>query len=152
MGDTVQVTNGSYQKVNNLMWQVVKQMNRLRKRDLEQFGLTCSQFEVLAAIYQISNTGQEMIQIDLSEKTQINPMSTSVILRNLQRRGFITRDRSQVNTRTVVVRITPSGEELYRKALDKVEKTVELIYQNVNEKLLLSQLLIVSDKLNKLNF
>ena len=148
----MQITNDSYQKVNSLMWQVIKQLHRTKKQDLEQFGLTCSQFEILSAIYQISKTKEEIIQINLSEKTQIDPMTTSTILRNLQRRGLITRERSLINTRTVIVKITSSGEALYKKALSKVGKTTEFIFRNTNDKLLMSQLLILSDKLNKLNF
>lgn len=152
MNNPAKITNDSYQNVNIIMWQVIKQMYRIKKHDLEQFGLTCSQFEIMSAIYQISKTREEIIQINLSEKTQIDPMTTSTILRNLQRRGLITRERSQTNTRTVIVQITPSGEDLYKRALYKVGKTTEYIYQNTNDKLLISQLLILSDKLNNLNF
>lgn len=151
MNDIITISNDSHQKVNSMMWQVIKQMHRIKKQDLEQFGLTCSQFEILSAIYQISKTKEEIIQIDLSENTLIDPMTTSTVLRNLQRRGLITRERSLINTRTVIVNITLSGEELYKRALSRVGETTEFIYQNTNDKLLMSQLLILSDKLNKLN-
>ncbi|WP_062180138.1 MarR family winged helix-turn-helix transcriptional regulator [Dysgonomonas macrotermitis] len=148
----MQMIKDSFLTVNSLMWQVIKQLTKIKKQDLDKFGLTCSQFEILSAIYHFSVNDEEIIQIDLSERTQIDPMTTSTILRNLQRKGFITRTRSPVNTRTIIVRITPLGEELYRKALSKVGKTSKLIYQNIDKKLLVSQLIILSDKLNKLNF
>lgn len=151
MNNAKQMTTETYQKVNRLMSQVFRQVNKLRKQDLDQFGITCSQFEILSAIYQLSQHNEEIIQIDLSERTLIDPMTTSTILRNLQRRGLITRERSLINTRTVIVRITPLGEEIYKKALSKVGKTAEYIYHDTNNSLLMSQLLILSDKLNKLN-
>jgi len=151
MNDAKQMTTETHQTVNNLMFQVIRQVNRLKKQDLDQFGLTCSQFEILAAVYQLSKSNEEIIQIDLSGKTQIDPMTTSTILRNLQKRGLITRERSLINTRTVVVRITPMGEDIYKRALSKVGRTTEYIYHDTNNNLLMSQLLILSDKLNKLN-
>lgn len=144
--------NDQYLKVNCLMWQVIRQLSKSKKQILDQFELTCSQFEILSAVYQLSAGKEEVIQISLSEKTQIDPMTTSTILRNLEKKGLITRMRGLINTRTVIVRITNEGEKLYTKAFSKISETTELIYQNTNEKLLTSQLLILSDKLNKLNY
>lgn len=147
-----EITNSAYTQVNDLMWQVIRQMIKSKKYILDKFGLTCSQFEILSAIYQYSKSKEEIIQIDLSEKTQIDPMTTSTILRNLQKKGLITRNRSLINTRTVIVRLTTKGQNLYITALSKVYETNEFIFQNTNDKLLMSQLLILSDKLNKLKF
>lgn len=149
--EQVPIPNDSLVKVNNLMWQVIKQLTKSKKQILEQFGLTCSQFEILSALFHVSRTKEEIIQIDLAEKTQIDPMTTSTILRNLQKKGLITRVRSLINTRTVIVQLTDKGEVLYLKTMYEVNLKTKLIYQNVNEKLLMSQLLILSDKLNKLN-
>lgn len=73
MNNPAKITNDSYQNVNIIMWQVIKQMYRIKKHDLEQFGLTCSQFEIMSAIYQISKTREEIIQINLSEKNSDRP-------------------------------------------------------------------------------
>lgn len=149
--EQVHLPYDSLVKVNNLMWLVIKQLTKNKKLILDQFGLTCSQFEILSALYYVSKTKEEIIQIDLAEKTQIDPMTTSTILRNLQKKELITRARSLINTRTVIVQLTDKGEDLYLKTMHVVNLKTELIYQNVNEKLLMSQLLILSDKLNKLN-
>jgi len=138
--------------VNDLMWQIIRQLIKCKKHILDQFGLTCSQFEILSALYQYTKTKEEIIQIDLSEKTQIDPMTTSTILRNLQKKGMVTRNRSLINTRTVIVGLTPKGRSLHKSALDKICELNNFIYQNTNEKLLMSQLLILSDKINKLKF
>lgn len=138
-------------KVDMLMWQVTKQLIKNKKQILDKFSLTCSQFEMLYALYSYSGSKDEIIQIYLSEKTGIDPMTTSTILRNLQKKGLITRTRSTVNTRTVIVKLTKEGKELYEKALTKINVSSRLIYQDVNESDLSSQLKILSDKLNKLN-
>lgn len=121
---------------------------------LDEFELTCSQYDILAALYQSSmyDDNGEVIQINLSEKTQIDPMTTSTILRNLQKKRLIKRERGLINTRTVEVELTPEGKELYNKAQHKIEKMRSDIYQSVDEKQFTSILLILTDRLNKSNY
>jgi DNA-binding MarR family transcriptional regulator len=138
-----------FSRVDNLMWKVTKLLHKKKKMILEEFDLTCSQFDILTAIYQASINKEEVIQINLSEKTNIDPMTTSTILRNLQKRGLIRRERGLINTRTVEVELTESGKELYYMAQKNIEKMREDIYQHLDQKQFTSQLLILSDKLNK---
>jgi len=140
-----------YSNIDMLMWHVTKLLVKNKKQILDGFGLTCSQFEMLAAIYSLSSNKEEIIQINLSEKTRIDPMTTSTTLRNLQKKGLITRTRSTVNTRTVIVELTHKGQNLYIDALTEINMTSDTIYQNIDKQSLASQLLILSDKLNKLN-
>jgi len=139
-------------KVDNLMWKVTKLLTKKKKSILDEFDLTCSQFDILAALYQSSNDKNDMIQINLSEKTNIDPMTTSTVLRNLQKRGLIKRERGLINTRTVEVELTVSGKELYSRAQQKIENLRIELYKNLDQKQFTSQLLILSDKLkiNKL--
>ena len=138
-----------FSRVDNLMWKVTKLLTKRKKAILEEFDLTCSQFDILAALYQSSVHKNDVIQISLSEKTNIDPMTTSTVLRNLQKRGLIKRERGLINTRTVKVELTDSGKELYKLAQLKIEKLRTELYQNLDQQQLTSQLLILSDKLNK---
>jgi len=137
-------------KVDILMWRVTKLLIKNKKQILERFSLTCSQFEILSAINYFSRIKKEIIQIDLSEKADIDPMTTSTILRNLEKKKLITRHRSPTNTRTVIVRLTSEGITLLNKAFEQIKLSSDLIYQEVNKDHLISQLLKLSDKLNKL--
>lgn len=139
-------------KVDILMWRVIKLLIKNKKHTLARFNLTCSQFDILFAIYYFSNTKKEIIQIDLSERTETDPMTTSTVLRNLQRKGLITRRRGDVNTRTVIVELTQSGLVLLERAFEEVRTTGELIYGDINKAHLASQLMRLSNILTKLNF
>lgn len=150
--NTIAIFYESPVQVDSLMWQVIKQMIKSKKQILDEFYLTCSQFDILTALNHFTTTNQEIIQIDLSEKTGIDPMTTSTILRNMQKKGLITRDRSIINTRTVIVQMTTKGKSIYKEARSKIEAINTSIYQNISQKDLTSQLLVLSDKLNKLNF
>lgn len=136
-------------RVDNLIWRVTKLLTKKKKAILDEFELTCSQFDILTAINYFAKRGNEVIQINLSEKAQIDPMTTSTILRNMEKRGLIKRERGLKNTRTVEINLTSQGIELYSLAKRKIEKMRAEIYQNLDKQVLTSQLLILSDKLNK---
>lgn len=145
----LKIKEGQLTRVDNLMWRVTKLLTKKKKMILDEFELTCSQFDILAAIYSFSKNNNEVIQINLSEKAQIDPMTTSTVLRNLQKRGLIERERGLINTRTVEVNLTQDGKDLYIRAQQKIEKMRTELYQNLDQKQFTSQLLILSDTLNK---
>jgi len=141
-----------FSRVDNLMWKVTKLLTRKKKIILEEFNLTCSQFDILAAVYQSTKTNSDVIQVCLSEKAQIDPMTTSTVLRNLQKRGLIKRERGLVNTRTVEVNLTENGKTLYIAAQQRLEAMRERLYENLDQQLFTSQLLKLSDTLIKSKF
>ncbi|MDU1906463.1 MAG: MarR family transcriptional regulator [Dysgonomonas sp.] len=147
--EDLEVKEKKFSRVDNLMWKVTRLLVKKKKAILDKFELTCTQFEILAAIYQISKENNEVIQINLSEKTQIDPMTTSTVLRNLQKRGLIKRERGLVNTRTVEVKITQAGKLLYNQAQKEIDKMRIDIYQDIDQSQLSSQLLKLSNILNK---
>lgn len=139
-------------KMDILMWRVIKLFIKNKKQTLEKLDLTCSQFEILSAIYYLQKLKTGIIQAELSERAGIDPMTTSTILRNLEKKGHIIRNRSVVNTRTIVVELTADGVELLEEAYQLMRLSGELIYEDVNERYLASQLTKLLNKLYKLNF
>ena len=146
------IQQDSMHKMDILMWRIFKLFLKNKKQILERLNLTCSQFEILSAIQHLLNVKSEVIQVDLAEKTSIDPMTTSTVLRNLQKKGLITRYRSLVNTRTVTVKLTSDGTEILEKAYQELNTFSELIYKDINKKQLTMQLVKLFDKLNKLNY
>lgn len=137
-------------RVDTLMWKASKLLAKRKKVILDEFELTCSQFDILAAIVYTTQHNQEVIQIELAENANIDPMTTSTILRNLEKRGLISRERGLINTRTVEVEISESGLGLYNKASKKIETLQQCIYKSLDCSQLSSQLEVLTDKLNKL--
>lgn len=74
-------------------------------------------------------------------------MTTSTILRNLQRKGLITRSRGVINTRTVEIEFTPKAFELYKKASVKIKSMNESLFQNIDKEHLVSILDILLERL-----
>lgn len=138
-------------QVDILIHQVIKNWVKIKKQTLEQSELTCSQFEMLSAIYYLTSIKQEIIQVDLAHKTEIDPMTTSTILRNLEKKGLITRNRGVENTRIVIIKLTDKGLQIYKKAYSDLNKISQTLYDKVDKEKLSIQLSILYDKLSKLN-
>ncbi|MDU1890127.1 MAG: MarR family transcriptional regulator [Dysgonomonas sp.] len=147
--EELKIKERQFSRVDNLMWKATKLLTKKKKLILEEFGLSCSQFDILSALYQSSKDHDDVIQVSLSEKTNIDPMTTSTVLRNLEKRGLIRRERGRVNTRTVEVELTESGMELYDLAYQKIETLRDELYQNLDQQQLTTQLQKLTEKLNK---
>jgi MarR family transcriptional regulator, organic hydroperoxide resistance regulator len=104
-----------------LLWQVTNLWHREIKKALDQYGLTHSQFVLLASIHWLTIHKQEVTQVILSNHTKIDPMTTSTVLRTLQQKGFIQRQEHLTDTRAKSVGLTEEGKKIIKKAVVTVE-------------------------------
>ncbi len=104
-----------------LLWQVTNLWQREIKKALEQYNLTHSQFVLMASIYWMVLHQEEVTQIALSNHTNIDPMTTSTVLRTLQHRGLVQRQEHQTDTRAKTVALTAEGKKIIKKAIVTVE-------------------------------
>ena len=105
-----------------LLWQVTNLWQREIKKALKEFGLTHSQFVLLASIHWLTLHNQEVTQVVLSNHTKIDPMTTSTVLRTLQQKGFLQRKEHLTDTRAKTVGLTEKGVKIIKMAVVVVEK------------------------------
>jgi len=134
----------NFDDIEYLIWKIFKYLQRGKHKLLEEFGITTSQLELLGAIYHISKHHNiEVTQILLSQKTGIDPMTTSTILRTLQKKGLINRHESKTDTRARIVEVTDAGEILFEKAAIKIKEGQTLLLKKIDCKALKNQLQIL---------
>ena len=104
-----------------LLWQVTNLWQREIKKALEQYGLTHSQFVLMASIHWLTIHNKEVTQILLSNHTKIDPMTTSTVLRTLQQKDLIQRQEHLTDTRAKTVGLTNEGKKIIKKAVLTVE-------------------------------
>lgn len=75
---------------------------------LSQYGLTTSQFAVLEALHHLGTLSQR----DLADKLLKSTGNISIVLKNMETRGLIARERSANDNRFMRVDITDQGREL----------------------------------------
>lgn len=105
-----------------LLWQVTNLWQREIKKALEKYGLTHSQFVLMASIHWLTLQKQEVTQVVLSAHTKIDPMTTSTVLRTLQQKGLIERKEHLTDTRAKTVALTEEGRNTVKKAVVTVEQ------------------------------
>ena len=117
-----------------LLWQVTNLWQREIKKALEQYDITHSQFVLMASIHWLRLHNQEVTQIILSSHTKIDPMTTSTVLRTLQKKGMVTRQEHLTDTRAKTVILTNEGKETIKKAIVTVETFDDTFFSSLGTK------------------
>lgn len=137
--------------ISFLIWRIMKYWQRGKQRLLDEFGITGSQMELLGAICYMSEYKMEATQIILSQETEIDPMTTSTILRNLQKKGLISRRESTTDTRARIVEVTNEGTALFFRAKAKIEERQEELFKNIDKQGLVTHLQLLLAEMDRLN-
>ena len=75
---------------------------------LSEYGLSISQFAILEALYHLGILSQR----DLAEKLLKSTGNMSIVLKNIEKRGLISRQRDPADNRYMQVCITDTGRDL----------------------------------------
>lgn len=105
-----------------VMWQVSMLWQRKLKAELDKLGLTHAQFLLLAALDYQSTQKKVVSQQDLATHCRIDKMMTSKILRIMQKKGFITRRKNKMDTRSKTLVVSEEGETVLKQALKAVDR------------------------------
>ncbi len=115
-----------------LLWQVSNYWQREIKKALHSFGLTHTQFVVLAGIYWLSSENETVTQVKLARHLNIDVMMTSNVLRLLQKKGFLERIEHKTDTRAKIIKLTPSGLNIIKESVNNVEKFDSEFFSNIS--------------------
>ena len=114
--------HGPGQSPGFLLWQVTNRWQRSIVAALTPLGLTHVQFVLLASVWWLSRTGRmPPTQREVAGHAGTDPMMTSQVLRALERRGLVRRDRDSEDGRAWRVESTPPATHLAEKAIEVVE-------------------------------
>lgn len=105
----------SFIKVYNL-W------HRQIKSALSNIGLTHPQFVVIASLGYLAQFNQEITQVNIADKSDIDVMTVSTIIKNLEKKKLIKRTPSIQDTRAKSVQLTAEGTKLMMTAMEIVEE------------------------------
>lgn len=117
-----------------LLWQVTTLWQRGIKKALDTIEITHPQFVLLASLLWLSGQQQRVTQIDLSQHSQIDPMTTSTVIRTLQKKGFVERREHETDTRAKMVLLTASGLKVTRKAVKIIENFDADFFRSLGDK------------------
>lgn len=104
----------------NLVRKIMKLWRRIINKQIEEYGITAPQLELMGAITFLQEEGTETTQIALALEIDSDPMTTSTIIRNLLKKNLVTRKESTTDTRARIVDLTDEGYDILAKATSKI--------------------------------
>ncbi|NDV69504.1 MarR family winged helix-turn-helix transcriptional regulator [Dysgonomonas sp. 25] len=138
-------------EVSNLARKVLKLWQRVIHRCIDDLNVTVPQLELMGAIIQLKTDNIETTQIALSQETGIDPMTTSTIIRNLQKKKLITRKESKTDTRARIVELTKEGSDIMLKAATRIRTLHDEMIQNgVDREVMREQLSILYNNMKNI--
>lgn len=99
------------------------------EHEFRQLGLNLYAVRVLILLHQ----GSEFSVGGLAEKAALEQSTVSHILRRLQTRGLIRRERQKHDNRTVTVHITDEGRQLAQKCWDMVQQHDAMLREGLSK-------------------
>lgn len=107
------------------LYAVSKEIVRRYTPFLNEIDLTYTQYIVMMVMWE----HKEMSVKELGKKLFLDSGTLTPLLKNLEKKGLVTRERSKTDERFLVVSITDAGMELREKAVDipmKLGKCISL--------------------------
>lgn len=117
-----------------LLWQVTTLWQRGIKKSLDSIDITHPQFVLLASLLWLSKQKESVTQIDLSQHSKIDPMTTSTVIRTLEKKQLIKRQEHYTDTRAKTISLTDNGLKITKQAVKIIEKFDTDFFQSLGDK------------------
>ena len=118
-----------------LLWKVSTQWRRKIETALETLDLTHPQFVLLAGVSWLTRNGNRVTQVELAKHCGTDITMTSQVLRLLEKKGLLNRERQGNDERSKFPRVTELGGELIEKAIPLVESIDRQFFGTLGEEL-----------------
>ena len=104
---------------------------------LSEIDLTYTQYVTMMVLWEKENLSVKT----LGEKLYLDSGTLTPLLKSLEKKGFIKRERSKEDERFLIVSLTKEGKDLREKALPIPEKVYKCVNMSKEDSLKLYQLL-----------
>src|SRR5271163_1943148 len=103
--------------IGYVLWRLAHRFQREADRVLAPIEVTHLQFTILAQTAWLGRLGKAVPQAEIARFGDMHPMQVSLMLKVLERKGLITRERDTSHVRAKKVVVTASGISALRRAL-----------------------------------
>ena len=117
-----------------LLWKITALWQRKLADVLGEFGITQTQYAMLASLKWFEEKGEPITQAHLVEHTKIDKMTVSKAIRKLEDDGFVLREKSSSDSRATNVRFTAYGKKVIQKAVVAIENADEEFFSCLGKK------------------
>jgi len=106
-----------------LLWQTMTSWQRQIKTALGSFGISHSQFVIMALIKFHEESGSNPNQVQLINLSKLDKMTVSNALKDLDKKGLVIRTEDKTDTRAKCIQLTATGHTLISQTVLAVENT-----------------------------
>ena len=99
-------------------------------RELEKIGMRYSYRHVLKPLME----NDSLTQLELVNITKLKAPTISITLRNMEREGIVSRQKSDDDRRETHVAITDKGKKMYKKVLDALARAEKITLEGLTER------------------
>lgn len=117
-----------------LLWKITALWQRKLAEVLSEFGITQTQYAILASLKWFEEKGEPTTQTHLVEHTKIDKMTVSKAIRKLEEAGIVEREQSSSDSRATNVSFTTLGKKIIHKAIIAIEKADDDFFSCLSEK------------------
>src|SRR6516225_1032150 len=117
-----------------LLWSVSQLWQRQRKASLKAIDLTLAQYITLACLLWFTKRNEKVTQVMLAERSKLDIMHTSRIVRALEKKGLLTRFQSPEDSRANYLQITAQGEQVALKGSDILNVTTNQFFKPIQDR------------------
>ncbi|PYE54763.1 MarR family winged helix-turn-helix transcriptional regulator [Deinococcus yavapaiensis] len=111
------------------LWRASQSVESRANRHLGDHDLTLSQFSVLEALLFLG----PMTQRKLADKILRTSGNLTMVIDNLERSGFVRRERNEKDRREVIVRLTDEGRAKVENLMDEHVKGIVEVFSALSE-------------------
>jgi DNA-binding MarR family transcriptional regulator len=122
-----------------LLYNLTTLLQRRMKRELDVLDITHMQFVLLATLKRLSKSNKPITQIEIATESKADKMMVSKVLRNLQTKGFVTREEHSTDTRAKTILLTKEGNLMLQKGFAIVKKVEKDFFKCKSSKSLNTQ-------------
>ena len=117
-----------------LLWKITALWQRRLSEVLGEFGITQTQYAILASLRWFEEQGEATTQAHVVEHAKIDKMTLSKAVRKLEEDGLVFREQSSTDSRAINVRFTAKGNKVIQKAVVAIEKADDDFFSCLTER------------------
>ena len=117
-----------------LLWKITTLWQRRLSEVLSEFGITQTQYAILASLRWFEEQKEPTTQTHLVEHAKIDKMTVSKAIRKLEEDEFVLREQSPSDSRATNVRFTAQGRKVIQKAIVAIENADEEFFSCLTDK------------------
>ena len=118
-----------YLKSVRLLAECLQGFERYSGESVRQYGLTHAQFDIIATLGNTSGMSYK----ELGERTLITKGTLTGVIERLEQKGLVLRQRSIEDKRSYFVRLTESGDAVFRDVFPKVVAHGKQLFDGFSE-------------------